>query len=101
MATLKERIETLFIGGKYNGAEQTAKELTTIVGVKCRCYDSDIDDGVDDDETEDGYVIYSAFDFENSPLVVKVFYGDVTNEIGYVEVRNADEHERKSNPYKK
>lgn len=96
MATLKERIETLFISGEYKGAEQTAKELAKIVGAKCRCYDSGIDDGVDDDESKDRYIIYSSFGFEGSPLVVKVVYGDVTHEIGCVEVRNADEHERES-----
>lgn len=96
MATLKERIETLFIGGKFMGEEETAKELAKIVGTKCECYDSGIDDGVDDDETEDEYVMYSAFGFEGSPLVVKVYYGDVTEEIGCVEVRNDDEHEREN-----
>ena len=94
MATLKEKIETLFIGGKYKGAEQTAEELSKIVGAKCKWHDSGIDDGVDDDETKDRYVIYSSFSFEVSPFVVKMFYGDVTEEIGYVEVRNADEYER-------
>lgn len=96
MATLKERIETLFISGKYKGAEQTARELAKIVGAKCSCYDSGIDDRVDDDETKDRYIIYSEFGFEGSPLEVKVIYGDVTKEIGCVEVRNADEHERES-----
>ena len=95
MATLKERIETLFISGEYKGAEQTARELAKIVGAKCRCYDSGIDDGVDDDESKDRYIIYSSFGFEGSPLVVKVVYGDVTHEIGCVEGKESMVEEKK------
>ena len=49
--------------------------------------------GWGDRKSKDKYVLYSAFDFEDSPIEVKVFYGDVTKRIGYVEVRNADEDE--------
>ena len=93
MATIEEKIEVLLTDKKYKGDEQTEIALAKIVGSKCRCYDSDIDDGVDDRKSKDKYVLYSAFDFEDSPIEVKVFYGDVTKKIGYVEVRNADEDE--------
>ena len=94
MATLKEKIETTFIGSDWKGEEETAEILKEIVGLKCECYDADIDDGVDDDESEDTYIMYASFRFENSPLVVRIVYGDVTEEIGDVEVRNAKEHEQ-------
>ena len=94
MATLKEKIETTFIGSDWKGEEETAEILKEIVGLKCECYDDGIDDGVDDDESEDTYIMYASFRFENSPLVVRIVYGDVTEEIGYVEVRNTKEHEQ-------
>ncbi len=94
MATLKEKIETIFIGSDWKGEEETAEILKEIVGLKCECYDADIDDGVDDDESEDTYIMYASFRFENSPLVVRIVYGNVTEEIGDVEVRNAKEHEQ-------
>ena len=91
---LTTKIQTIFIGSDWRGEEETAKILNEIVGLKCECYDADIDDGVDDDESEDTYIMYASFRFENSPLVVCIIYGDVTEEIGYVEVRNAKEHEQ-------
>lgn len=94
MTTLEEKILTSFIGSDWNGEEETAKMLNEIVGIKCECYDMDIDDGVDGDETEDTYIMYASFRFENTPLVVSIYYGDVTEEIGYVEVRNIKEHEQ-------
>lgn len=94
MATLKEKIETTFIGSDWKGEEETAEILNEIVGLKCECYDAGIDDGIDDDESEDTYIMYASFRFENSPLVVRIVYGDVTEEIGDVEVRNAKEHEQ-------
>lgn len=94
MATLKEKIETTFIGSDWKGEEETAEILNKIVGLKCECYDYGIDDGVDDDESDDTYIMYASFRFENSPLVVRIVYGDVTEEIGDVEVRNAKEHEQ-------
>ena len=95
MATLKEKIETTFIGSDWKGEEETAEILNEIVGLKCECYDTGIDDGVDDDESDDAYIMYASFRFENSPLVVRIVYGDVTEEIGDVEVRSAKELARK------
>jgi hypothetical protein len=53
-------------------------------------YDQYIDDGCDYDEEIGGdkYVMCSAFravDYKN-PIVVRIYYGDVTEEIGYVEI---------------
>ena len=91
---LTTKIQTTFIGSDWRGEEETAEILNEIVGLKCECYDADIDDGVDNDESEDTYIMYASFRFENSPLVVSIIYGDVTEEICYVEVRNAKEHEQ-------
>ena len=83
---LTQRIQDNFIGAKYLGASWAEGELSNIVGKKCVAYDSVIDDGADGDETEDQYVMRDCFEFENSRLTCRIYYGDVTMEIGYVDV---------------
>ena len=83
---LTTTIQTEFIGSKYFGADDACERLEAIVGKPCRCYDSKIDDGADDDETEDVYVMRDCFDFEDSNLIVHIYYGDVTREVGYADV---------------
>lgn len=83
---LTTKIQTAFIGSKWQGVLSTEEELKALTGLKCICYDHCIDDGADNDETEDQYVMRACFDFEDSPLIVHVYYGDVTREIGYVDV---------------
>ena len=61
---LKELVEETFIGANYNGDDETEKELSNLLGGKWRCYDTKIDDGVDDDETEDEYIMVSCFENE-------------------------------------
>lgn len=85
---IKELVEKTFIGANYNGDEETEKELSNLLGGKWRCYDSKIDDGVDDDETEDEYVMVSCFENEQGNVDILIYYGDVTDEITYVQVRN-------------
>ena len=86
MMTLTERIQTAFIGGKYPGVDDIEQELTALVGQEMVWYDTVIDDGADDDETEDQYVMRACFQSERGDIVVRVYYGDVTEEIGYVDV---------------
>lgn len=84
--TLIERIQTALIGGKYPGVDELELELTGLVGQEMVWYDTVIDDGADDDETEDQYVMRACFQSERGDVVVRVYYGDVTEEIGYVDV---------------
>jgi hypothetical protein len=84
---LKSKIETEFIGGHYDGDEKTEKILSKIVGKPVKCYDTKIDDGVDDDECEDEYIMKSCFSTEDDKIIVGIYYGDVTDEIGYVNVQ--------------
>lgn len=86
MLTLTEKIQNEFIGSRYNGASDACERLANIVKKPCNCYDSKIDDGADDDETEDCYVMKDCFEFQDSNLVVHIYYGDVTREVGYVDV---------------
>lgn len=83
---LKQKIQTEFIGANNLGIERTTEKLTELVGKQARCYDSCIDDGADGDETEDSYVMKDCYEFEGSNLRVRIYYGDVTREIGYVDV---------------
>lgn len=84
--TLTERIQTALIGGDYPGVDDLERELTALVGQEMVWYDTCIDDGADDDETEDQYVMRACFSSERGDVVVRVYYGDVTEEIGYVDV---------------
>ena len=85
---IKELVERTFIGANYNGDEETEKELSNLLGGKWHCYDTKIDDGVDDDETEDEYIMVSCFENEQGNVDILIYYGDVTSEITYTQVRN-------------
>ena len=85
---IKREIEREFIGGRYDGITATEEILTEIVGQSVEHYDTYIDDGADDDETEDVYVMKSSFKSVDNNFVIRIFYGDVTEEIGYVSVDN-------------
>lgn len=85
---LFQKIQDRLVGARYGGFNWAKKELEDIVHMKCNMYASVIDDGVDEDETEDNYVMKDCFEFENSDLTVRIYYGDVTREIGYVEVED-------------
>ena len=86
---IKREIEQEFIGGRYDGETATEEILTEIIGRSVEHYDTCIDDGVDGDETEDCYVMKSCFSTKDDKIVVRIFYGDVTEEIGYVSVSNS------------
>jgi hypothetical protein len=82
------QIQSTFIGSEWQGEEYTENMLNEIVGIKCECYDIVFDDCID--EEADSYVMKASFHFENSPLVVSILFGNVTEEICYVKVRNAE-----------
>lgn len=84
--TLTEKIQTELIGTEYDGVNTTEEILTKLVGRNVSWYDTDIDDGADDDETEDKYVMKSCFSTDNDDVIIRIYYGDVTREIGYVDV---------------
>lgn len=84
--TLTEKIQTALIGSKYSGILETGKILSDILGEPVYFYDSVIDDGADDDETEDQYVMRDCFANTSYSITIRVYYGDVTREIGYVDV---------------
>lgn len=85
---LRKEIQRKFIGGRYYGINATEEILTEIIGQSVDHYDTCIDDGADGDETEDSYVMKACFSSKDDTIVVRIFYGDVTEEIGYVSVSN-------------
>lgn len=85
---LRKEIQRKFIGGRYYGINATEEILTNIIGKSVECYDSAIDDGVDGDETEDTYVMKDCFTTKDYSVVIRIYYGNVTEEIGYVSVSN-------------
>ena len=84
LKTLEMLIEDAFDGATYQGDEETEKQLEKIVGGKWRCYDTKIDDGIDDEDDE--YVMVSCFECGN--VIVRIYYGNVTDEITYIRVSN-------------
>ena len=84
--TLTEKIQTALIGSDFMGVEDTENLLAEIVGEPVLWYDTKIDDGADDDETEDTYVMRACFATQKGDITIRVYYGNVTEEIGYVDV---------------
>lgn len=93
---IKREIENEFIGGRYDGITATEEILTEIVGQSIEHYDTCIDDGVDDDETEDSYVMKSCFSTNDDNITIHIFYGDVTEEIGYVSVEGSEPKQKET-----
>lgn len=85
---IKREIEQEFIGSRYDGVTATEEILTNIIDKSVEWDDTCIDDGADGDETEDSYVMKSVFSTTDDKIVVRIYYGDVTEEIGYVSVDN-------------
>lgn len=77
-----------FIDTQYTDDNDMAKRFTQIIGVQARCFDTNISDGVLDDTLEDRYVMKSSFDFKDLPIVIRLYYGDVTREIVNIETYN-------------
>jgi hypothetical protein len=86
---LRDEIQREFIGGRYDGVTATEEILTQIIGKSVDWYDRVIDDGADGDETEDTYVMKDCFATKDDSVVIRIYYGNVTEEIGYVSVSNS------------
>ena len=80
---INNEIQKALIGSKFD-EENVACTISEIVGAYASCYDTKIDDGADDDDSENEYIMKSCFEFNNSTFEVLVYYGNNTREIGYV-----------------
>lgn len=85
--TFLGKVQNEFIGEHYQGDEETEHILTHIAGEPIKWYDTVIDDGIDDDDCEDEYVMRSCFSTEDDKIIVRIYYGDVSEKIDYVNVQ--------------
>ncbi len=76
------KIHNELIGCDYDIAKVEAI-LTHICGCKVSWVDSNIDCGLDDDKTENNYLIRDLFSTEDEIADIRVFYGDVDRRIDY------------------
>lgn len=60
--------------------------LSDITGMHVKLCDAKIDDGIDDEEDEDEYVMKSSFSIGDKNIYVDIYYGNVTGIIGYARV---------------
>lgn len=81
---ISDKICETFDDTHWLGRAKTCEILSEIAGKECRCYDLCIDDKSEDEE--DTYVIKACFDFSDSPIKIRMYYGDNTEKIGYVDV---------------
>ena len=81
-----EEIRNEFDYEIYDGETATEEILSEIIGKAVEWYDTDYDDGIDDDESEDSYVMKSCFSTKDNEYVIRIYYGDVTEKIGCVDV---------------
>ena len=71
---LENRIlDAIPTGSEFDGCLNIAGRIEAATGHKAVCYDQYIDDGCGEDE-------------EDTDMTVRVYYGDATEIIGYVEV---------------
>ena len=76
---------TSALGNEYMGCEDTERILTETLGFEMEQYDQYIDDeGVGRNK----YIMCSAFRAKqyDNPIVVRIYYGDVTEEIVNVKI---------------
>lgn len=83
MSTIQKDIIESLIGDIYHNDERVKEIVRKVTGMECRCYDSCIDDGCDDDEP-DNYVMKDCFSIDEEGITIRIYYGDVTAEIGYI-----------------
>lgn len=73
------------IGDEYSEIDIEEK-LTELLGAEVSWYDGGIDDGCDEDE-EDKYVMKACFEVISTGITIRVYYGNNTYKIGYVDIR--------------
>lgn len=81
MCNFEEKLQRELLGAKFLGGKEMANEIASIIGQDVTWDDTYINDGADEDE-EDNYVMCALFDTDN--WTIRVYFGDVTEEIGYV-----------------
>lgn len=76
----------LYVLEEYD--EQTVIDILTKAGMEdVHCYDNCIDEGIDDEDCEDEYLMKACFEgtFDGVQVIFKVFYGDNSYRISDVQ----------------
>lgn len=71
-----EKIDDLYYNNTLGDIEEVEKQLSEIIGTKMVCYDTTIDDGIDDDDCKDEYIMKSCFSDEDDKIIVRIYYGN-------------------------
>jgi hypothetical protein len=82
---IRRKFETEFINTKFNGIENMKEKVENLLNEKVLNYDTFIDDGADDDDDENDYIIRTWY--KTKSYMVRFFYGDINMIIGYVSVQ--------------
>ena len=76
-------LRNYFTDNNFSGIINTIDKIKELVNLDAECYDQYIDDGADG--ADDNYVMCASFELENG-IIMRIYYGDVTNIIGYVDI---------------
>lgn len=83
--TILGKLQTILIGSEYVSIGGMENILTHIVEEPIKYYDTQIDDGIDDD-VEDNLLMRDCFSTDDDSLIIRVYYGNNSKKIGYVNV---------------
>ena len=75
------------LGKPYIDEDDMREELSAIYGENFVQYDSCIDDGIEDDDNEDDYVMKDCYSNDDNSLDIIVYYGNNTRMIENIEER--------------
>lgn len=84
-ANLKSKIYDSLMGEWFTTEEDIENKLTELIGSKTHCYDTKIDEGLDDGEDE--YLMMSAFEVDGIGESIRIYYGNITEEITHIDIR--------------
>lgn len=84
-ANLKDKIYNSLICEWFTAEEDIENKLTELIGSKAHCYDTKIDEGLD--EGEDEYLMMSAFEVDGHYESIRIYYGNITEEITHIDIR--------------
>ena len=84
-AKLKDKIYDDLMSEWFTTEEDIENKLTELIGSKAHCYDTKIDEGLDDGE--DDYLMMSAFEVDGYSETIRIYYGNITEEITHIDIR--------------
>jgi hypothetical protein len=92
MANIQEITDELFdvIYQDYDGVsvEDILKQVEHLIGKELIQYDEKIDNGIDDKECEDEYVICSCYSTKDDDFTLKIYFGNNTQQIFDINFNN-------------